>query len=116
MCRAAVHESLQPKPTYTRLVLFACIRCMVPAHSGILYDFDHMNEKFKHPRNRFDLPEWAEAFGVALIAAGSIYRTPFPVQPMKAIGAAAFAIWNVGVAVLFGILVHQGARRGWVRI
>lgn len=69
------------------------------------------------PANRFDLPEWAGAFGdlgtlipfvaayvsilkmdangmlvafgLALIAAGWIYRTPFPVQPMKAIGAAA---------------------------
>ncbi len=29
------------------------------------------------------------AFGVALIAAGMAFRTPFPVQPMKAIGAAA---------------------------
>jgi MFS superfamily sulfate permease-like transporter len=29
------------------------------------------------------------AFGGALIVAGFVYRTPFPVQPMKAIGAAA---------------------------
>jgi xanthine/uracil permease len=29
------------------------------------------------------------AFGLAKIASGLIYRTPFPVQPMKAIGAAA---------------------------
>jgi hypothetical protein len=29
------------------------------------------------------------AFGVAMIAAGLAFRTPFPVQPMKAIGAAA---------------------------
>lgn len=29
------------------------------------------------------------AFGVAMIVAGSYYRTPFPVQPMKAIGAVA---------------------------
>jgi Molybdate transporter of MFS superfamily len=29
------------------------------------------------------------AFGVAMIAAGLVFRTPFPVQPMKAIGAAA---------------------------
>ncbi|MBI4205437.1 MAG: sulfate transporter [Betaproteobacteria bacterium] len=29
------------------------------------------------------------AFGIALIVAGLYYRTPFPVQPMKAIGAAA---------------------------
>ena len=35
------------------------------------------------------------AFGVALIAVGVIYKTPFPVQPMKAIGAA-----SVGQAAL----------------
>ncbi len=29
------------------------------------------------------------AFGIALIVAGAYYRTPFPVQPMKAIGAVA---------------------------
>lgn len=29
------------------------------------------------------------AFGVALVAAGAYFRTPFPVQPMKAIGAIA---------------------------
>ena len=68
-------------------------------------------------RNRYDLSEWSGAFGdlgtlipfvvayiavlkmdpggillafgVALMAVGAIYRTPFPVQPMKAIGAAA---------------------------
>jgi hypothetical protein len=76
-----------------------------------------MNDKFARGKNRFDLPEWAGAFGdlgtlipfvaayisilkmdanglliafgVALILVGSLYRTPFPVQPMKAIGAAA---------------------------
>ncbi len=32
------------------------------------------------------------------------------------LATAAFAIWNVGVAVLFGILVHQGAKRGWLRL
>lgn len=68
-------------------------------------------------RNRFDRAEWAGAFGdlgtlipfvvayisllglepfgilfafgVSLIAVGLYYRTPFPVQPMKAIGAVA---------------------------
>ncbi|HTQ75293.1 MAG TPA: putative sulfate/molybdate transporter [Burkholderiales bacterium] len=68
-------------------------------------------------RNRFDRMEWAGAFGdlgtlvpfivayigvsgldplgvlfafgAALIACGAYYRTPFPVQPMKAIGAVA---------------------------
>jgi MFS superfamily sulfate permease-like transporter len=29
------------------------------------------------------------AFGIAMVACGAIYRTPFPVQPMKAIGAVA---------------------------
>jgi len=69
--------------------------------------------------NRFDLAEWAGAFGdlgtlipfviaylsvmkldptgvllsfgLAMIATGAIYRTPVPVQPMKAIGAVAAA-------------------------
>jgi predicted benzoate:H+ symporter BenE len=69
------------------------------------------------PRNRFDRSEWAGAFGdlgtlipfvvayiallgldpfgilfsfgVAMIAVGLYYKTPFPVQPMKAIGAVA---------------------------
>lgn len=68
-------------------------------------------------RNRFDLPEWAGAFGdlgtlipfvvayiavlgldpaavllpfgVALVVVGARYRTPMPVQPMKAAGAIA---------------------------
>lgn len=68
-------------------------------------------------RNRFDRMEWAGAFGdlgtlipfviayisvakvdplgvlfafgVALVISGSYYRTPFPIQPMKAIGAVA---------------------------
>lgn len=75
-------------------------------------------------RNRFDLSEWSGAFGdlgtlvpfvvayisilnmnpsgllvafgVALITVGSVYRTPFPVQPMKAIGAA--AVGHAGLA------------------
>jgi MFS superfamily sulfate permease-like transporter len=69
------------------------------------------------PRNRFDAAEWSGAFGdlgtlipfvvayvgilgmdaaaillpfgLALIALGTLFRTPFPVQPMKAIGATA---------------------------
>ncbi len=32
------------------------------------------------------------------------------------LATAAFAIWNVGVAVLFGILAHQAAQRGWLRV
>lgn len=32
------------------------------------------------------------------------------------LATAAIAIWNVGIAVVFGILVHLGARRGWLRL
>lgn len=28
---------------------------------------------------------------------------------------AAFAVWNVGIAVLFGILVSHAAKRGWMK-
>jgi hypothetical protein len=31
------------------------------------------------------------------------------------LATAAFAIWNVGLAVLFGILAHHASRRGWLR-
>ena len=76
-----------------------------------------MTKVASRPVNKFDLSEWAGAFGdlgtlipfvaayiailkmnpngmlvafgIALIAVGFIYRTPFPVQPMKAIGASA---------------------------
>jgi MFS superfamily sulfate permease-like transporter len=29
---------------------------------------------------------------------------------------AAFAIWNVGIAVLFGIFVYHASKRGWVKL
>ena len=87
-------------------------------------------------KNRFDLPELAGAFGdlgtlipfavayvsilkmdpaslflgfgATLIAAGLYYRTPFPVQPMKAIGAAAVT-QTAGAAVLApGIIIGAG--------
>ena len=99
-----------------------------------------MHDQSARPPNRFDLPEWAGAFGdlgtlipfvaayisilkmdangllvafgVALIAAGFVYRTPFPVQPMKAIGAAAvsqatFAA-GVGAAAVVGAALTTG--------
>ena len=39
-----------------------------------------------------------------------------PRMLLVVLATAAFAIWNVGIAVLVGIMVHQGARRGWLRI
>ncbi|MDP2823184.1 MAG: putative sulfate/molybdate transporter [Sulfuritalea sp.] len=84
------------------------------------------------PRNRFDLPELAGAFGdlgtlipfvvayisllkmdaagillafgASLIAVGVLYRTPFPVQPMKVIGAAALT-QTAGAVVLTPAMV-----------
>ena len=99
-----------------------------------------MSDNIARPANRFDLPEWAGAFGdlgtlipfvaayvsilkmdangllvafgVALIAAGSIYRTPFPVQPMKAIGAAAIGqsalAAGLGSAAVVGAALTTG--------
>jgi MFS superfamily sulfate permease-like transporter len=40
-------------------------------------------------------------FGIALMASGFYYRTPLPIQPMKAIGAAAIA-GGISPAALFG--------------
>lgn len=84
-------------------------------------------------KNRFDLPELAGAFGdlgtlipfvvayvsilkmdpaslflgfgATLIAAGLYYRTPFPVQPMKAIGAAALTQTAGAVALTPSIVI-----------
>ena len=48
------------------------------------------------------------AFGVALITVGSLYRAPFPVQPMKASGAAAVSqaslAAGLGSAAVIGVL------------
>jgi MFS superfamily sulfate permease-like transporter len=99
-----------------------------------------MGDKIARPPNRFDLPEWAGAFGdlgtlipfvaayvsilkmdangllvafgLALIVVGSVYRTPFPVQPMKAIGAAAVSqtalAAGLGAAVVVGAALTTG--------
>src|SRR3990172_195078 len=113
---------------------------VLPGRRGVLYDSRHMHDKSARPPNRFDLPEWAGAFGdlgtlipfvaayisilkmdangllvafgVALIAAGAIYRTPFPVQPMKAIGAAAVSqttlAAGLGAATVIGAALTTG--------
>jgi len=46
-------------------------------------------------------------FGVALMASGLYYRTPLPIQPMKAIGAAAVA-GGISPAALFGAGLTTG--------
>ncbi|MBE0612840.1 MAG: sulfate transporter [Burkholderiales bacterium] len=99
-----------------------------------------MHEQSARPPNRFDLPEWAGAFGdlgtlipfvaayvsilkmdangllvafgVALILAGAIYRTPFPVQPMKAIGAAAVSQSTLAAGLGAGTVIGAGLTTG----
>ena len=46
-------------------------------------------------------------FGICLLAAGFYYRTPLPIQPMKAIGAAAIA-GGISPAALFGSGITTG--------
>jgi MFS superfamily sulfate permease-like transporter len=50
------------------------------------------------------------AFGIALIASGVVFRTPFPVQPMKAIGAAASvsAVQTVSIAAVQAASLFTG--------
>ncbi len=87
-------------------------------------------------RNRYDRSEWAGAFGdlgtlipfvigyitvmkldplgilfmfgILLIACGSYYKTPIPVQPMKAIGAAAITSQAVTPAMVYGAGLFTG--------
>jgi MFS superfamily sulfate permease-like transporter len=87
-------------------------------------------------KNRFDRSEWAGAFGdlgtlipfvlgyitvmkldplgilfmfgVLLIVCGTYYKTPIPVQPMKAIGAAAITSQAVTPAMVYGAGLFTG--------
>lgn len=75
-----------------------------------------------------DSPGTLIGFSVAMIVASVAYRPSFPVQPMKALGAkspgpdkinrfivltaAAFLIWNVGIAVLFSVSIYHVRKRG----
>jgi hypothetical protein len=52
------------------------------------------------------------AFGLAMIASGLWYRTPFPVQPMKAIGAAATTQVSHSVALTPGAIHAAGLVTG----
>jgi hypothetical protein len=93
-------------------------------------------------KNRFDLPELAGAFGdlgtlipfvvayisvlgmdpggillafgVALIVAGGHFKTPFPVQPMKAIGAVALTQTAGGLALTPAMVTGAGLVTGLI--
>jgi predicted benzoate:H+ symporter BenE len=96
---------------------------------------DAMEKSAQRTKNHYDKMEWAGAFGdvgtlipfavayitivkveplglllmfgVALMASGLYYRTPLPIQPMKAIGAAAVA-GGISPAALFGAGLTTG--------
>ena len=99
-----------------------------------------MTKVASRPVNKFDLSEWAGAFGdlgtlipfvaayiailkmnpngmlvafgVALIAVGFIYRTPFPVQPMKAIGASAVSQASIAAGLTASVVVGASLMTG----
>jgi predicted benzoate:H+ symporter BenE len=99
-----------------------------------------MTKAASRPVNKFDLSEWAGAFGdlgtlipfvaayiailkmnpngmlvafgVALIAVGFIYRTPFPVQPMKAIGASAVSQASIAAGLTASVVVGASLMTG----
>lgn len=54
------------------------------------------------------------AFGSMLVAAGLVYRTPFPVQPMKAIGAAAITQGGALSAMTSATVVGAGVVTGLI--
>ena len=51
-------------------------------------------------------------FGVALIVVGAYYKTPFPVQPMKAIGTAAITQTAGAVVLTPAIVAGAGMATG----
>jgi len=54
------------------------------------------------------------AFGVAMVVAGFYYRTPFPVQPMKAIGAVATTQAAQSVVITSGAVYAAGLVTGLI--
>ena len=52
------------------------------------------------------------AFGSMLVVAGLVYRTPFPVQPMKAIGAAAITQTGAMASLTAGTVMGAGVVTG----
>ena len=63
--------------------------------------------------NRMDPLGILLAFGIFEIWCGLVYKTPVPVQPMKAIGGAAIAMVNMGIGfvagvALYSVLAHWG--------
>lgn len=53
-------------------------------------------------------------FGVALVVIGLVFRTPFPVQPMKAIGAAAITQAAVDGGITGGAVIAAGLVTGLI--
>ena len=54
------------------------------------------------------------SFGAALVLCGSYYRTPFPVQPMKAVGAVATTQAAQTAAITPGVVLGAGVVTGLI--
>jgi Molybdate transporter of MFS superfamily len=52
----------------------------------------------------------------AQLALGSCDFSKNKSERFIALAAAAFALWNVGLAFVVGILLHEINRRGWLRL
>ncbi|MCX7149249.1 MAG: putative sulfate/molybdate transporter, partial [Rhodocyclales bacterium] len=50
------------------------------------------------------------------LALGSKDAGPDKVDRFVVLTTAAFAVWNVGIAVVFGFLAFNASKRGWLRI
>ena len=51
----------------------------------------------------------------AELAMGSRDPGPEKVDRFVVLGTAAFAVWNVGIAVIFGIAAYHASKRGWLK-
>jgi hypothetical protein len=56
------------------------------------------------------------AFGVALVSVGALYKTPFPVQPMKVIGAASIGQALLPMGLGSGAVIGTTLRTGLLRL
>jgi hypothetical protein len=61
-------------------------------------------------KNRYDVNEFAGSFGDL----GTLI--PFVVGYVVVLGILGFAMWNMGVAFVAGIILHQVFERRWIKL
>ena len=52
----------------------------------------------------------------AELAMGSREAGPEKVDRFVVLATAAFAVWNVGIAVIIGFSAHHASKRGWLKV